>query len=164
MATVLPLCYTVHSVEVMAPSAHTPLAALLTASTDEPARLTIEITDGQEGTTVMPDPGYHTTHRIPVLGLKPGRPHQITATVEDQAGNRTTSEPVTITTDPLPDDFPPLTVKTSEPARMEPGVTIFATYRWPDGGTIDQGSGLIFVMDATGQQPGPRTPPRWRLP
>ena len=148
----------------MAPSAHTPLAALLTASTDEPARLTIEITDGQEGTTVMPDPGYHTTHRIPVLGLKPGRPHQITATVEDQAGNRTTSEPVTITTDPLPDDFPPLTVKTSEPARMEPGVTIFATYRWPDGGTIDQGSGLIFVMDATGQQTGPRTPPRWRLP
>ena len=140
-----------HSVEVMAPSAHTPLAALLTASTDEPARFTLEITDGQESVTVMPDPGYHTTHRVPVLGLRPGRPHRITATVEDQTGNRTTSEPVTITTDPLPDDFPPLRVETSEPTRMEPGVTIFATYRWPDGGTIDQSSGLILVMDARGQ-------------
>ena len=140
-----------HAVEISEPSSHTPLAALLIASTDEPARVTLDITDGQERVTVTPDAGYHTTHRLPVLGLAPDRPHQITVTVEDQAGNRSSGEAITVTTGPLPDDFPALEVTISEPARMEPGLTIFATYRWPDGGTIDQGSGLILAMDATGQ-------------
>ena len=138
-------------VEVSAPSDHTPLAALLTLSTDEPARVTLEITDGREGLVVEPDATFATMHRVPVLGLRPDGTYDVTLTLTDQAGNTSAADPVTITTDPLPDNFPPFVATISEPTRMEPGITLLPMYRWTDGGSIDDTYGLIVALDAAGE-------------
>ena len=141
----------VSEVEVSAPSEHTPLAALLTLSTDEPARVTLEITDGHDSVVVEPEARFAMMHRVPVLGLRPERTYEVTATLTDQVGNSSATDPVTITTDPLPDNFPPFTATISEPTRMEPGITLLPMYRWTDGGSIDDVYGLIVGVDAAGE-------------
>ena len=132
------------------PSEHTPLAALLTFSTDEPGRVSLEIADGDRTWSVTPVDDYHTDHEIPVLGLRPDRSHDVTVVVSDEAGNESSAPPVTIRTDPLPENFPPLDVRVSKPAAMEPGVTLFGMFRWPDGGRPDQTFGLLIAVDAAG--------------
>ena len=132
------------------PSEHTPLAALLTFSTDEPGRVSLEIADGDRTWSVTPVDDYHTDHEIPVLGLRPDRSHDVTVVVSDEAGNESSAPPVTIRTDPLPENFPPLDVRVSKPAAMEPGVTLFGMFRWPDGGRPDQPFGLLIAVDAAG--------------
>ena len=132
------------------PSEHTPLAALLTFSTDEPGRVSLEIADGDRTWSVTPVDDYRTDHEIPVLGLRPDRSHDVTVVVSDEAGNESSAPPVTIRTDPLPENFPPLDVRVSKPAAMEPGVTLFGMFRWPDGGRPDQTFGLLIAVDAAG--------------
>ena len=62
----------------------------------------------------------------PVLGVRPDKTVQITVTVTDQASQSTTAAaPVVFVTPPLPAGFPPLHLDISDPARMEPGVTMF---------------------------------------
>lgn len=138
------------AVVVAQPSEHTPLAALLTFSTDEPGRVSLAIADGERTWTVTPGHDYRTDHEVPVLGLRPDRSHDVTVIVSDAAGNETSAPPVTIRTDPLPEDFPPLDVRVSKPEAMEPGVTLFGMFRWPDGGPPDQTFGLLIAVDAAG--------------
>ena len=138
---------------VSQPKEHTPLAALLTFSTDEPSLVSLEIADGTQRWSVTPDDDHRTNHEVPVLGLRPGRMHDVTVTVSDVAGNSFSMEPITIATDPLPDDFPPLDVRISKPDQMEPGVTVFGLFRWPDGATPDRDFGLLVALDAAGDVP-----------
>ena len=135
---------------VAQPSEHTPLAALLTFSTAEPGRVSLEIADGDRTWIVTPGHDYRTNHEIPVLGLRPDRSYAVTVIVSDEAGNESSAPPVTIRTDPLPEDFPPLDVTLSRPEAMEPGVTLFGMFRWPDGGRPDQTFGLLIAVDAAG--------------
>ena len=135
---------------VSQPKEHTPLAALLTFSTDEPSLVSLEIADGTQRWSVTPDDDHRTNHEVPVLGLRPGRIHDVTVTVVDAAGNSFSMEPITIATDPLPDDFPPLDVRISKPDQMEPGVTVFGLFRWPVGATPDRDFGLLVALDAAG--------------
>ena len=138
-------------VTVAPPTEHAPLAALLTFSTDEPSRVLLEFDDGVRSWSVRPDESYRTDHRVPALGLRPDRSHEVVVTVSDQAGNVTSAPAVTITTDRLPDDVPPLDIRVSEPEKMEPGVTVFGLFRWPDGGVPDRSFGLLLAVDATGE-------------
>ena len=41
-------------------------------------------------------------------------------------------------------------VRVSRPEAMEPGVTLFGMFRWPDGGRPDQDFGLLIAVDAAG--------------
>ena len=127
-----------------------PLAARVTASTDEPAVVTLTIDDGTRRWSVTPSAEYQVEHSILVLGLRANLSHEVVLTATDAAGNAVTSGPVTITTDPLPDDFPPFEVTVSAPERSEPGVTLFALMRWPDGGRAAP-EGIIVVVDASGE-------------
>jgi hypothetical protein len=43
-----------------------------------------------------------------------------------------------------------LEVTVSTPEAMEPGVTLFGMFRWPDGGRPDQEFGLLIAVDAAG--------------
>ena len=132
------------------PSEHTPLAALLTFSTDEAGRVSLEIADGERTWRVTPADEYRTDHEVPVLGLRPDRSHLVKVVVSDEAGNTSSAPPVAIQTDPLPEDFPPLEVKVSRAEAMEPGVTLFGMFRWPDGSRPDQDFGLLIAVDAAG--------------
>ena len=132
------------------PRPEAPLGARVAIATDEPARLAIEIADGGRLERRELDGGYRTAHVVPLTGLRPGRTHAVTFTATDAAGNRAEAPPLTIETEPLPDDFPPLAVTVSRPERMEPGATLFNVYRWGEEGR-DPGFGLLVAVDAAGE-------------
>ena len=73
------------------PNPTVPLAAILKATTDEPASLTINFDDGEKSWSVTPSQDMATTHEVPVVGMRAGRAHTITATLKDAAGNETVS-------------------------------------------------------------------------
>ena len=118
-------------------------------ATNEPARLSIEIADGERLDRLELDGEYRTDHVVPLTGLRTGRTHEITFIATDRAGNHERAPPLTVDTEPLPDDFPPLEVTVSRPERMEPGTTLFNVYRWGEAGS-DQGFGLLVALDAAG--------------
>ena len=132
------------------PSDRAPLAARLTASTDEPAVVTLTVDDGTRQWSVTPSAEPRVDHSVLVLGLHPDSTHEVVLTATDAAGNVSRSAPTTIVTDPLPDDFPPFEVTVSDPERSEPGVTLFALMRWPDGGQ-PASEGIIVMVDASGE-------------
>ena len=133
------------------PNEQAPLAAVLSLTANEPVAVRVDVSGAADGMAATRDVVFKTFHRILVPGLVSDSTHRVTVTAEDQAGNLVSTEPVTITTVPLPEVFPTLDVKFSDPERMEPGLTIFPVYRWPDGGSIDQQAGLIVALDAQGR-------------
>ena len=132
------------------PSQRVPLAAQVTFTTDRPATVGLEFDDGQRRWTV--DIGQPATvdHVVPILGMRPGRTHTVRVVVTDEDGRTSTSEGLEISTDPLPDDFPPIDVRVSEPDRMEPGVTLFEPIYRGEGGT-EREAHLLVAVDAAGE-------------
>ena len=113
------------------PNPTVPLAAILSVTADVATRLTINIDDGERSWSVTPDETMATSHEVPVLGLRAGRTHSITATLEDAGGMAAETVALSFTTPPLPDAFPTPVITARDPARMEPGVTIFnVNGRW----------------------------------
>ncbi len=113
------------------PNPTVPLAAILSVTTDVPTRLTINVDDGERSWSVTPDDAMAMSHEVPVLGLRAGRTHTITATLEDADGMAAETVALSFTTPPLPDAFPTPVITARDPARMEPGVTIFnVNGRW----------------------------------
>jgi len=106
------------------PDEKTPLAARLTVSTDEPARVTLQVRNGEREWSVTPSQEFNTAHQLPVLGLEPDASHDIVVTVADAAGNVTAADRLTVTTDPLPENFPPLKVAVSAPRSVQAPVTL----------------------------------------
>ncbi|HJP36662.1 MAG TPA: aryl-sulfate sulfotransferase, partial [Gammaproteobacteria bacterium] len=133
------------------PNPTVPLAAILSITTDEPAGLTLNINDGERSWSVTPNEGMVTNHEVPVLGLRAGRVHTVTASLQDADGNETLSEGVTFETPPLPDAFPTPVITVHNPDAMEPGVTVFnINGRWGSTGTSEPAnfSPAIIVDDA----------------
>ena len=141
----------IQDVAVVAPNSSAPLAAMLSVATSEPVRVRVDVSGGLDGIVGTEDTRLKTRHQILVQGFVSDSTHLVTLVVEDEAGNRVSADPIEITTVSLPDGFPALNVISSEPARMEPGLTIFPLYSWPDGGTLDQQAGLIVALDAQGR-------------
>jgi arylsulfate sulfotransferase len=113
----------------MGPNPSVPLAGILEVSTDEPTRVTLEVSDGTSSWSIAYDE-FNTDHSLMVLGFHPGKTHTIQVNVIDKAGNETTAQsPLQIAIDPLPADFPPIEVPVSQPEKMEPGVTLFRVNR-----------------------------------
>lgn len=135
-----------------APNRNAPLAAILTCSTDRPTRVSLTISHQGRAWTVAPDLDFKRAHSVVVLGLRPGTKHAIRVSVTDEQGNASTAGPLEVTTDPLPEEFPPREVKISRPEAMEPGVTLFSVYRWPRGNTgPDRDYGLLVAVDENGE-------------
>lgn len=133
------------------PNPTVPLAAILSVVTDVPTRLTINLDDGERSWSVTPSDEMSTDHEVPVLGMRPDRTHTITATLEDEGGLAAETAAQTFTTPPLPEAFPTPLITARDPARMEPGVTIFnINGRWDTEGnsTPANFSPAIAVDDA----------------
>ena len=130
--------------------AEAPLGVAVEVNTDAPARLSVEIAYDARLDRLELEGEPATAHRVPLVGLRPGRTHAVTFIATDAAGNQDRSPPLIVETDPLPDDFPPLDVTVSRPERMEPGWTLFNVYRWGEEGN-DQDFGLLVAVDASGE-------------
>ncbi len=129
------------------PSDTVPLASLLTLQTDQPTTVSLEFSDGERSWDVEPESELATRHEIPLIGMRPNRTHNLRVEVIDQGGRIAASQPLEITTPPLPEDFPPLETRISEPELMEPGFTMFnLTNRNSDG--RDETGPLVIVDEA----------------
>lgn len=126
-----------------------PLAAVLRLTTDEPARISININDGRQEWIVTPGDRYDTDHVLPVLGLRPERVHTITVIATDEAGNATESAALSIETPPVPVEMPNFTVTVSDTDRIEPGVTMLNVKGWNDGTELV--FGLIVMVNNEGE-------------
>jgi arylsulfate sulfotransferase len=135
------------------PNPAVPLAAILSLTTDEPSRVTLGFYDGNNSWTVTPRQEYATSHEIPVVGMKPGRVHSITATVTDEAGNSTETGAVIFETPALPEAFPRPHVIVHNPEKMEPGVTLFnINGRWgPSGKQEPPGFSPAVIVNSEGE-------------
>jgi len=133
------------------PNPAVPLAALVTLETDVPAEVTLHLDDGQHSLDLTPEPGFQRQHELVVLGLKPGRMYTLTAEAVDQEGDSALAPAaLALATEPLPTIFPPLEVTVSQPALMEPGVTLFNARFSHD--TIDGSEwGMLVMLDEAGE-------------
>lgn len=102
-----------------------PLAARIYLQTDEPTNILLSFKDGERSWTLLAEPRFRRNHVVPVLGVRPGRAHSILVTAIDAAGNKG-YHPTALSfqTPPLPAFFPDLNLVSSQPDRMEPGVTL----------------------------------------
>lgn len=106
-------------------STNAPLAGTLRLTTDVPARVSVSINDGGEPWS-HDFHNYDTNLAVPLFGFKPARNSAISVVVRDLSGNVATNDgPLIFVTDPLPADFPVINLLTNDPARMEPGYTLF---------------------------------------
>lgn len=132
------------------PDPTVPLAAILHVQTDEPTAVTLDIT-GPKFPTHVAFRDSRTKHDLPVVGLAPGKTNTVTFTVEG-ASKRAETRTLTIATDPLPDDFPPLNVKMSNLTAMEPGLTLFNVFQWdPQWIGVVVPRGWLIVVNAAGE-------------
>jgi hypothetical protein len=119
-----------------------PQAGILRLKTDVAAEVHVEVTGGDEAWTLeLP---AATSFAKPILGLKPATAYAVS--VSATAGDNTLAAgPLTWTTPALPANFIPINVNVSQPARMEPGMTLFAVR---DGWMMAQAP--ILIVDQQG--------------
>ena len=135
------------------PSGKTPLAGRVTFKTDLPTVPSLLIVDAEEiRFEATPNPEPATEHDLMVLGLLPGRTQGVSIRTDFEIGNRIRVQRhnITVTTDPLPEGFPPIELKVSRPRRMEPGYTMIPLFRWKGAGP-DEEYGLVVVVDERGE-------------
>lgn len=157
--------FTVSPEIIRNPNPQVPLAAIVSAETGEPTTLRIHVREGAREWTLPTASVPATTHSVPVLGFKPDRQHSLEVTAIDAQGNASAIVTLALTTPPLPEDFPELTVLVSKPESMEPGVTLFSLMRWPDGAPPDEEYSLAIAVDERGEVVWYRTSePLWEDP
>jgi arylsulfate sulfotransferase len=130
----------------MNPSGKAPLSGLLSFTTDQPARATLTIRDDDFNELVVtPVDEFGTEHELMVLGLRPDRLNTIELSLENENGLTASVLSIDVQTHPLPDWVPPIDVRVSRPALMEPGVTFLPVF----SGSSDE-IGYIVAVDAQG--------------
>ena len=102
-----------------------PLSCVLELTTSDSVRVIVVVDDGLDGWR-RDFFRYDTTHSIPLAGFRADRDHAVQISVENMAGEVTTAPTLlSFNPDPLPNDFPTITVLANDPQRMEPGYTLF---------------------------------------
>lgn len=141
----------------MGPNPDTPLSGLLELETDEQTRVSVTIaqaatvnsslTRGFSEPAIIEFEEFSTDHSLPLLGFTPDDTFTIEITITDESLNKTVfDEQLLITTDPLPEGFPPIDV-TSSPEMMEPGITIFPV----NGRGANAGNNFIISVNEYGE-------------
>ncbi|MEP2316328.1 aryl-sulfate sulfotransferase [Eudoraea sp.] len=133
------------------PNKNAPLAGILTFTSDRPVSATLTIDDGVTRQIVQPEDSLKTNHQVLVLGLKPGKLHQITATLKDENGRELVLDSLSIETPPLPDDFPSLELVQEKTGEMEPGITMFTVFRWKEPFDDDSDWGYAIAVNEAGE-------------
>ena len=133
------------------PNDSAPLVALFSLRASESVRLRLLLEDGSEPWAARIDSSLARGHTELLTRLRFDTSYDITAIVTDAAGNETRSDPQRLSIAPYPQDFPTLTLKTSDPARMEPGLTLFNLIRWGAKNIPDEDFGALLIVDSGGE-------------
>lgn len=133
-----------------------PLARLLEVETNVPSRVHVSVTDGVDSWHRWLGGTFEMIHRLPLLGFKPARTYEVTIRLESEGGaSLDLLGSIAVTMDPLPNDFLPLTVLSTDPARMEPGLIVFASRNLDTGQVftvaLDSGGDVVWYVN---QNPG----------
>ena len=114
------------------PSGRVPLAAAIRFAASTNVSIELDVSDGTNSWSQSFDVEQSDEPTlIPVVGMRPGRQHQINLTIVDPDGDSYHAA-FRHRTPPLPAnprEFPPISVSTSEADRMEPGVTFLSVRR-----------------------------------
>ncbi len=138
------------------PNAAVPLAAVLKFSAGRTVRTTISITDGKHSWELHYGLDRNPALGLPVIGMRPGRRHQIRVTIQDATRKLAWPKTLAFTTPALPTgelDFPPLHVK-GDAKRMEPGITMMTARREESGANSNkrnQAFGMLLAIDEKGE-------------
>ena len=127
------------------------LVRLLRAETNVPSRLDITLSDGEGHTVRLQFDDVAQAHDQPILGLRAERNYVAWISATSVAGDSAQwPQELSFQTDPLPSNFAPIEVLSSEPEVMEPGYTLFNISGSPrsPGGTEPVGSYLVIVDNA----------------
>ncbi len=136
---------------IITPNETVPLARVVEFTTHAPAVATVTVSDGSREWTVPTPESLSIEHSVPIIGMRPATTHTVTVAIHGEAGDEQIGTvTATFDTAPLPEDFPPIEVKVSDPSRMEPGLTVFPVSRWYEGGQ-DLGFGLVVAVDESGE-------------
>jgi len=111
----------------MDPNGVAPLTGVVEITTDVPTSAKLTLSSDQDIWSVDFE-GLHTTHSLPVLGLKPDRFYEIQVRLTDRRGD-TQNLVLNTVTGPLPADFPVIDIFFSDPANMEPGYIMMDRFR-----------------------------------
>ncbi len=131
----------------MDPNGVTPLAGLIQLETDEPVRITLQVSDGADNRTIE-FAEFSSQFAVPLLGLKPATDYTIDVILTDRHNQQQVLTPaLTVTTPALPADFPSINVLVSEPGLMEPGYTMMARFVRAAGDP-----GYTIIVDNAGQE------------
>jgi hypothetical protein len=142
--------YCSHAVTVLSgpfftKTTNAPLAGVLQLTTDQDTRISVSVNDGTD-VWERRFYDYTTAHSVPLLGFKPGRTNEITVTAYDRQRNQVTAvQPLVFITDPLPKNFPIITLLRADPAQMERGYTLFR---------VDVDNGIywyVTILDSSGE-------------
>ena len=132
----------------MDPNGVTPLAGAVELSTDVPSRVTLDVDDGVDSWSIA-FPDLDTEHFLPLLGLKPDSIYTVQVTVKDADGSKQTLDPtLQAVTDPLPDDFPVISVPVAKPGKMEPRFTLLDKF---SRGRGSPGTTYTIILDHEGE-------------
>jgi arylsulfate sulfotransferase len=131
------------------PNEQVPLAGVLSLKSDKPVQVSLLINDGNTSTEALPDSSFSTSHTLPVLGLHPDTKYTVTATITDRDGNKTVVAPMDLSTPPLPEGFPPISL-TASGDNLEPGITLMNLFRWKNPFSTDHW-GLHVAVDSKGE-------------
>ena len=129
------------------PNLNTPLAALLTLSTDIPTRVSVSISNERDKWQID-FKRLELQHALPILGLIPDSTYTITVHAKSKSGSEAIFKPdLSVTTDPLPKGFPTISA-VGQANKMEPGYTLFDVV--PEGNNAEFGA-LLIIVDAQGE-------------
>lgn len=128
-----------------APNPDVPLVASISVATSVPTSVEIALSDGNDHSFTVDSRAPAESHDIPILGLKAGRTYDVQVAAAHVSGSRAEwSDSLSLTTPPLPDNFPPIEVRQSIPEAMEPGFTMFSAR---EGGSGDH---FVVIVDDAG--------------
>jgi hypothetical protein len=121
------------------------VSAVLHVTTTAPTTVSLTVA-GASGAFDVPADHPATDHTIPVVGMHAETDYTVIVHARPAGGGDVAEERLPFHTGALPADLPPITVTTSQPARMEPGVTVVNATNWAP---VDD-AGYIIAVDATG--------------
>lgn len=131
------------------PSGHAPLTALIRVETEVPVFLGLRVVgrNGAASDVRHRFPSATTGHEIPVLGLYPDHENTVELTFHDEAGGELGTRSYTVTTPPLSEHMPSITVDRAVPSEMAEGMTRVSYY----GHGGDASPNRPFIFDHRGE-------------
>ncbi len=135
------------------PYGATPLSALVLFETTEESEVTIIVNGKDEYTTIENRfEGFKTVHQVPIVGLYADYNNVVTIQVANQDG-KIDSKIINIQTEKLSENTPVFSLNSSEPERMEDGMTFLAIRG--EGFTVVDANGDIrwYYDNNTGDSP-----------